>query len=80
MSPQEPIPGWRTWGDGARCAHCCNGDRCDDPTHYDRTSKRGCPHCLSTGFALWTEAGRAEHEANEARWAAPLRAQEGADR
>ncbi|MBP7610126.1 MAG: hypothetical protein KA760_11550 [Steroidobacteraceae bacterium] len=53
-----PRPGSRTWGDGERCAECCNGDRCDDPTHHDRNSKPGCPHCLNTGWALWTEAGR----------------------
>jgi hypothetical protein len=61
---KTPRPGWRTWGDGTRCAHCCNGDRCDDHTHYDRTSKPGCPHCLNTGYALWTEAGYAEAEKN----------------
>lgn len=31
---------------GNRCAECCNGDRCDDPTHYDREN---CPCCLGTG-------------------------------
>lgn len=31
---------------GPRCAECCNGDRCDDPSHYDRES---CPFCLGTG-------------------------------
>lgn len=50
-------PGSRTWHDGRRCAECCNGDRCDDPTHKDR---QFCPHCMRTGFALWTEAGRAD--------------------
>lgn len=58
---QIPKPGWRTWNNGKSCEHCCDGDRCDDPSHYDRTNKRyGCPHCLNTGFALWTELGRAE--------------------
>lgn len=28
------------------CAECCNGDRCDDPTHFSRGS---CPFCLGTG-------------------------------
>jgi len=50
MSEQrKPATGWRTWG-GDRCDHCCNGDRCDDPTHYER---RYCPYCLGTGNALW---------------------------
>ena len=31
------------------CAECCNGDRCDDLSHYDRTS---CPFCLGTGEPL----------------------------
>ena len=62
---KTPLPGWRTWGETkTRCAHCCNGDRCDDPSHYDRTSRPGCPHCLNTGYALWTEAGYAEAEKN----------------
>ena len=45
----------RTWDKGERCAECCNGDRCDDPTHYERTR---CPHCKGTGWALWSEQGR----------------------
>ena len=28
------------------CNECCNGDRCDDPTHFNRES---CPFCLGTG-------------------------------
>lgn len=28
------------------CDECCNGDRCDDPTHRRRES---CPYCLGTG-------------------------------
>lgn len=28
------------------CAECCNGDRCDDPSHFNRDS---CPFCLGTG-------------------------------
>lgn len=51
---QDPL---RTWDDGKRCAECCNGERCDDPSHFDR---RHCPHCKGTGWALWTEPGRAD--------------------
>lgn len=40
----------RTWNDGWRCAECCNGDRCDDSSHYDRAK---CPHCKGTGSAIW---------------------------
>lgn len=54
----------RTWDDGKRCAECCNGDRCDDPTHYDR---RHCPHCKGTGWALWTQAGRDDYVAYRLR-------------
>lgn len=28
------------------CNECCNGDRCDDPTHRYR---KECPYCLGTG-------------------------------
>lgn len=31
---------------GLRCEECCNGDRCDDPTHFRTES---CPFCLGTG-------------------------------
>lgn len=34
------------------CDHCCNGDRCDDPTHYERgrpDRRMQCPHCRGTG-------------------------------
>lgn len=65
--PVRPRPGTRTWGDDERCAECCNGDRCDDPTHYDRTSKLGCPHCWNTGWALWTQAGQQSY-AKYRRW------------
>lgn len=51
-------PGQRTWDDDKRCAECCTGDRCDDPTHIARSN---CPHCMGTGWALWTEAGRADY-------------------
>lgn len=42
VSPWMP----RTWGrrsDGVwGCDSCCNGDRCDDPTHVDRKRCRAC--------------------------------------
>ena len=41
--------GWKVWG-GDRCNHCCNGDRCDDNTHVDRSK---CPYCKGTGIAIW---------------------------
>lgn len=31
---------------GVYCNECCNGDRCDDPSHFDRES---CPYCYGTG-------------------------------
>ena len=31
----------------AGCAECCNGDRCDDPTHY---SRENCPYCLGSNL------------------------------
>jgi hypothetical protein len=40
----------RTWNksDGTKgCAECCNGDRCDDPTHKYRPE---CSHCLGSGL------------------------------
>jgi hypothetical protein len=58
MSAQHTPGPLRTWGDDKRCAMCCNGDRCDDPRCLDRSR---CPHCKSTGWALWTEAGRADY-------------------
>ena len=39
----------RTLNDGWRCGECCNGDRCDDPTHVDR---KNCKHCFGTGIAV----------------------------
>ena len=54
-----PIQGRRTWGSrNHRCDECCNGDRCDDPTHFNRPN---CPHCLGTGWALWTPEGQADY-------------------
>jgi hypothetical protein len=29
------------------CDECCNGDRCDDPTHRLRSQ---CPYCLGTAY------------------------------
>lgn len=34
------------------CNECCNGDRCDDPTHRNRSS---CHACLGTGQNLTSE-------------------------
>lgn len=58
----EVTNGLRTWGDGDRCAECCTGDRCDDPTHVDRAH---CPYCKSTGYALWTIKGRDAYAARQ---------------
>ncbi|MFP4889289.1 phage Gp37/Gp68 family protein [Paraburkholderia sp. EG304] len=53
-----PVNLWlptRTWTNSAgdtTCDHCCNGDRCDDPTHYERGMPEWrvrCPHCRGTG-------------------------------
>jgi protein gp37 len=60
-----PVNLWlptRTWETGRgpygteapalMCDHCCNGDRCDDPTHYERGRpdwRVRCPHCRGTG-------------------------------
>jgi hypothetical protein len=38
---------------GPMCAECCNGDRCDDPSHFSRSS---CPFCLGTGRNSTTKA------------------------
>lgn len=38
----------RTWTNSRGCAtcdHCCNGDRCDDPTHFSRGRLDWAPHC-----------------------------------
>lgn len=48
----------RTWDKERRCGECCNGDRCDDNTHFDRSR---CPYCKATGWALWTQAGREDY-------------------
>lgn len=50
----------RTWDADKRCGECCNGDRCDDPTHVDR---QNCRACKGTGWALWTAAGRRDYAA-----------------
>lgn len=56
VKEKNPPVGWRTWDDAKeRCGHCCNGDRCDDKTHYARDR---CPYCLGTGAALWHPAIR----------------------
>lgn len=65
MSAQHTPGTLRTFDNGKRCAECCNGDRCDDPTHYDR---RHCPHCKGTGWALWSEVGREDYLAYLMGW------------
>jgi hypothetical protein len=35
-----------------RCNECCNGDRCDDPTHRLRIN---CSYCLGTGVNATTK-------------------------
>jgi hypothetical protein len=45
----------RVYGDdktGYGCNECCNGDRCDDPTHSHRSS---CHACLGTGQNLTSD-------------------------
>lgn len=34
------------------CDECCNGDRCDDPSHFSRES---CPYCLGSGTNATTQ-------------------------
>lgn len=44
--------GGRTFlcSDGSRgCDECCNGDRCDDPSHFYREN---CPFCLGSNSPL----------------------------
>ncbi len=48
----------RTWDDDKRCGECCNGDRCDDPTHSDR---RRCQHCKTAGWAIWAQPGKDDY-------------------
>ncbi|CAM8627598.1 COG4422 Bacteriophage protein gp37 [Comamonadaceae bacterium] len=46
----------KLWG-GDRCNHCCNGDRCDDRSHFNRSH---CPFCRGTGeqkFLDWVIVG-----------------------
>lgn len=50
----EPLTGpldlrlpYKFWDEeNTRCDHCCNGDRCDDRSHYYRPE---CPYCHGTG-------------------------------
>lgn len=47
-----PTRRWENSAGDASCDHCCNGDRCDDPTHYERGRpewKIRCPYCRGTG-------------------------------
>ena len=81
----------RTWvnsrGD-ATCDHCCNGDRCDDPTHFSRgrpdfAPHCRCPYCRGTGNGKpldWIIAGSesgsgARRDPNMVSWVASLRDQ-----
>lgn len=65
----------RTWGDGWRCDMCCNGDRCDEPTHV---SRERCKDCHGSGIAIWNmydkeKQNAALYEALEAwvKWRRP---------
>ncbi|AOK61950.1 hypothetical protein WM29_22725 [Burkholderia ubonensis] len=43
---------WTNSAGGRSCDHCCNGDRCDDPTHCERGRPDWhvrCPYCRGTG-------------------------------
>lgn len=56
----------RTWsrddGSYSGCDECCNGDRCDDPTHRNRSS---CHACLGTGQNLTSERLNAEFQSKK---------------
>lgn len=43
---------WQRSNGEYACNECCNGDRCDDPRHRDRSS---CPACLGTGSNLTSD-------------------------
>lgn len=43
---------FKTSGGYYMCDECCNGDRCDDPTHRNRQS---CHACLGTGINATAE-------------------------
>ena len=40
-----PTRKWVNSRGDANCDHCCNGDRCDDPTHFSRGGPDFAPHC-----------------------------------
>ena len=40
-----PTRKWVNSRGDAACGHCCNGDRCDDPTHFSRGRPDFAPHC-----------------------------------
>lgn len=47
-----PTRKWTNSAGGTECDHCCNGDRCDDPTHHERGRLEWavrCPYCRGTG-------------------------------
>jgi protein gp37 len=58
-----PTRTWTTSAGGVLCDHCCNGDRCDDPTHCERGRPEWrihCGHCRGTGRGKpidWVIAG-----------------------
>ncbi|WP_330208976.1 hypothetical protein [Pseudomonas sp. Z13] len=53
-----PVTGWKVWGKD-RCDHCCNGDRCEDASHVERSK---CQYCKGTGMAIWLNKPAAQHQ------------------
>ena len=45
VSLRLPTRTWESSGGAVFCDHCCNGDRCDDPTHFERGRPDYAPHC-----------------------------------
>jgi hypothetical protein len=61
-TPADKDSGGRTFvrSDGSiGCAECCNGDRCDDPTHRDREN---CTYCLGSGTPSAPQAAKPERD------------------
>ncbi|WP_049102781.1 DUF5131 family protein, partial [Burkholderia cenocepacia] len=75
---------WTNSAGGRSRDHCCNGDRCDDPTHCERGRPDWhvrCPYCRGTGRGKpidWVivggESGRSARPMH-ADWARSLRDQ-----